>query len=149
MTSITKQSIQLSMDKLKENVAPFPSTLFSAQILPLCASIMLFEMYNPSPVPPSPSARADVDVNLVNSFGKISGSMPVPVSDTLTIISPFNLPAYIFIVPFLVYFIELSIKLDHFSNPVQITLNIHSSRFRILKISDVYDLRFRRIFVLV
>ena len=36
---------------LKVNVAPFPSLLLSAQILPPCASIMLLEMNSPRPVP--------------------------------------------------------------------------------------------------
>jgi hypothetical protein len=36
---------------LKVNVAPFPSLLFSTQILPPCASIMLLEMNSPRPVP--------------------------------------------------------------------------------------------------
>jgi hypothetical protein len=37
--------------KLKLNVAPFPSALFSAHILPPWPSIMLFEINNPNPVP--------------------------------------------------------------------------------------------------
>ena len=37
--------------KLKANVAPIPSLLFSAQILPPCPSIMFLEINSPKPVP--------------------------------------------------------------------------------------------------
>ncbi|MFZ0553800.1 MAG: hypothetical protein WBL67_06760 [Nitrososphaeraceae archaeon] len=75
--------------KLKLNVAPPPSPLFPAsfftelffaQILPLCASIMPLHMYSPSPVPLS-----DLVTNLPNRLDKVSESIPVPVSLTLTI----------------------------------------------------------------
>jgi hypothetical protein len=51
------------------NVAPFPLALFSANILPPLASIMLFEINNPKPVPLS-----DVVANFENKRGKMSGS---------------------------------------------------------------------------
>jgi hypothetical protein len=37
--------------KLKLNVVPIPSLLFSAQILAPCASIIFLVIYNPKPVP--------------------------------------------------------------------------------------------------
>jgi hypothetical protein len=43
---------------------------------------MLFEIYNPNPVPVS-----DFVANFVNNLGIISGSIPVPVSLTLTVIA--------------------------------------------------------------
>jgi hypothetical protein len=61
-------------------VAPFPSWLFSAHIFPPWASIMLLEINNPNPVP-----EKDLVANFENNLGVISGSMPVPVSSTLTI----------------------------------------------------------------
>jgi len=68
---------------LKVNVAPFPSLLFSAQILPPCASIMLLEMNSPRPVP-----VWDLVVNFVKSLDMISGSIPEPVSLTDTMSCP-------------------------------------------------------------
>src|SRR5919108_5370539 len=73
-----------SSGKLNLNAVPFPSGLFSAHILPPCASTMLFEMNNPNPVPVS-----DLETNFVKSRGNISLSMPVPVSLTLTMNSFF------------------------------------------------------------
>ena len=58
----------LSIDKLKANVAPLPSLLFSAQILPPCASTILLDMNNPRPVP----LWSDFVANFENSLGKIS-----------------------------------------------------------------------------
>jgi hypothetical protein len=55
--------------KLNENVAPsFPSLLFSAHILPPCASIILLEINKPKPVPPI----SDFEANFVNSFGNMA-----------------------------------------------------------------------------
>jgi hypothetical protein len=62
-------------------MAPFPSELFSAHIFPSWASIILFDMNNPSPVP-----SKDFVANFENSLGKISESMPVPLSFIPTII---------------------------------------------------------------
>ena len=42
--------------------------------------MILFEIKSPRPVP-----EKDLEANLENSFGKISGSIPVPVSITLTV----------------------------------------------------------------
>src|SRR5215217_8328317 len=53
--------------RLNLNVTPFPSGLFSAQILPPWASTMLFEMNNPNPVP-----VCDLETNFVKSWGIIS-----------------------------------------------------------------------------
>ena len=52
------------MGKLNENVAPFPSSLFLAQIFPPWASIMFFDMKRPKPVP-----WKDFDANFVNNLG--------------------------------------------------------------------------------
>jgi hypothetical protein len=68
---------------LNVNVAPLPPVLFSAHILPPCASMILLEIYNPNPVPLS-----DFLVNFVNNLGNISGSMPVPVSSIVIITEP-------------------------------------------------------------
>jgi len=70
--------------RLNLNVTPFPSGLFSAQILPPWASTMLFEMNNPNPVP-----VCDLETNFVKSWGIISLSMPVPVSLTAAMNSLF------------------------------------------------------------
>jgi hypothetical protein len=61
--------------RLNAKVAPLPSELFSAHIFPLWASIMLFEINKPSPVP-----LCDFEVNFSNSFGNMSESIPEPVS---------------------------------------------------------------------
>jgi hypothetical protein len=53
--------------RLKLKVAPFPSILFSAQILPT----ILLEIYRPKPVP-----LKDFELNFVNNRGIISGSIP-------------------------------------------------------------------------
>jgi hypothetical protein len=63
--------------KLNAKVAPSPSGLFSAQILPPWASTMLFEINSPRPVPLS-----DFVENFVKSRGIMSGSIPVPLSAT-------------------------------------------------------------------
>src|SRR5207245_9609945 len=68
--------------KLKTNVAPLPSVLPSLHIFLPCASTIFFEMNNPRPVPISDSVA-----NIVNSLGKISGPIPIPVSFTLRITS--------------------------------------------------------------
>jgi hypothetical protein len=57
--------------RLKLNVAPFPSALFSAHIFPPWASMMLLEINNPNPIP-----EKDLVANLENSLGNIAGSMP-------------------------------------------------------------------------
>src|ERR671923_23669 len=69
---------QLAIGSVNENVAPFPSLLFSAHILPPCASIIFLEIYRPRPVP-----EKDLDENLVKSLGIISESTPEPLSHTL------------------------------------------------------------------
>jgi len=72
--------IHYLIGKLKLNVPPFLFELFSAHIFPPWASIMLFEINNPNPVP-----SKDFVANFENSLGKISQSMPVPLSFILTI----------------------------------------------------------------
>jgi hypothetical protein len=67
--------------KLNLNVAPFLFELFSAHIFPPWALIILFEINNPNPVP-----SKDFVANFENSLGKISESMPVPLSFILTIV---------------------------------------------------------------
>src|SRR5919198_4444991 len=99
--------------RLKLKVAPFPSILFSAHILPPWASIILLEINNPNPVPVE-----DFEVNFVNNRGIISGSIPLPVSFTLTMA---QLSFFFFIStdtvpppppPSLVNLVALSIKLE-------------------------------------
>src|SRR5829696_3465696 len=68
--------------RLNANIAPIPSGLFSAHILPPCANVIFFEMKSPSPVPFS-----DLLTNLSKRFGKISRSIPLPESLTLTMTS--------------------------------------------------------------
>jgi hypothetical protein len=65
-------------------VAPFPKGLFSAHILPPCASMIFFDRNRPWPVP-----MKDFVANFENSLGIISGFIPVPVSvmDTITLSS--------------------------------------------------------------
>ena len=65
---------------LNENLAPMPSLLFSAHILPPWASMILLEINNPMPV-----SSYDFETNIENNLGNISGSIPVPVSFTVTI----------------------------------------------------------------
>ena len=55
--------------------------LFSAHILPPCASMILLDIYRPRPVPP----LSDFEANLANSLGNTSESIPIPVSLTDTI----------------------------------------------------------------
>ena len=64
------------------NVAPFPSGLFCAHILPPCTSTIFFEINNPNPVPEN-----DFVVNFENNLGSISGSIPCPVSYIVVIAS--------------------------------------------------------------
>src|SRR5919201_1674956 len=71
--------ISLAIGSVNENVAPFPSLLFSAHILPPCASIIFLQIYRPRPVP-----EKDLDENFVKSLGIISGSTPEPLSHMLT-----------------------------------------------------------------
>ena len=61
--------------KLNENVAPFSSKLFWAQMRPPWASIIFLAMNKPRPVP-----WVDLVTNLLNSRGKISSSIPFPLS---------------------------------------------------------------------
>src|SRR6185437_5467953 len=58
----------LLIGRLNANVAPFPSLLFSAHILPPRDSTILFEIYNPSPIP---VPFSDFVANFVKSFGNI------------------------------------------------------------------------------
>jgi hypothetical protein len=73
-------------------VQPFPLLLFDAQILPSWASIIFLEIYSPNPVPPPSS---DLVTNFENSFGRILGSIPHPVSlifiNTLFILTYFSI----------------------------------------------------------
>jgi hypothetical protein len=48
--------------KLNENVAPLPSALFSAPIIPPWASTIPFEIYNPNPDPVS-DLVANLEIN--------------------------------------------------------------------------------------
>ena len=57
-----------------------PLELFSAHILPPWASIIFLTIKRPRPVPWS-----DLVANFVNSLGKISLSMPIPLSFIITI----------------------------------------------------------------
>ena len=79
LVTIEDSSSVQSSGRLKLNVAPFPSVLFSAHILPPWASTILLEIYNPRPVP-----EKDFEANFENSFGIISAWIPEPVSLTLT-----------------------------------------------------------------
>jgi hypothetical protein len=56
--------------RLKQNVDPLPSALFSAHILPPRASTILLDIPNSVPV-------TDFVANFVNSLGYISASIPV------------------------------------------------------------------------
>jgi hypothetical protein len=77
----------LLIGKLKLKVAPtpplpsLPSILFSAHILPPWASIMLLQINKPSPIP---VPLSDFVANFENNLGKISESIPLPVSFILT-----------------------------------------------------------------
>ena len=62
--------------------APILSLLFSAHILPPWASMILLEINNPKPV-----SSFDFETNIEHNLGNISGSIPVPVSFTVTITS--------------------------------------------------------------
>ena len=66
--------------KVNVNVAPLASELFFAHILPPWASIILFEINIPNPVP-----VCDFVANFVNSLGNICRSIPMPLSFMLTI----------------------------------------------------------------
>jgi|GEM_PF-2012404 len=72
---------EIVQEEKPKSLFPYSLELFSAHILPSCASIIPLHMYNPSPVPP----LADLVTNFVNSLGNISGSIPSPVSFILTI----------------------------------------------------------------
>ena len=80
-----------AIGKPKLNVAPLPSELFSAHILPPWASTILLEIYNPKPVP-----EFDLVANLVNSLGIISGCIPSPVSLTAIMTSWFSSLLFLF-----------------------------------------------------
>jgi hypothetical protein len=97
------------MGRLNVNVAPLRPVLFSADILPPCASTILLEMYNPNPIPLS-----DFVTNLVNNLGNISASIPVPVSSTPILTEPASsfFSLVIAIVPRLVKLIALLNRLE-------------------------------------
>jgi hypothetical protein len=65
----------LANGSVNVRVAPIPSALFSAHILPPCDSMILFDMNKPNPAPFS-----DFVVNFVNDVGIISEAIPIPVS---------------------------------------------------------------------
>ena len=60
------QTVSHNAGRLNANVAPFPSGLFSAHILPPCASTIFLETYSPNPRP-----SEEVVANFVKSFGKM------------------------------------------------------------------------------
>jgi hypothetical protein len=68
------------------------AALLIAHILPPCLSIILLEINNPNPVPPS---VVDLVANFVKNFGNISKSIPVPVSFILTTISSLLLLSFL------------------------------------------------------
>ena len=55
------------IDILNENLAPMPSLLFSAHILPPWASMILLEINNPKPV-----SSFDFETNIEHNLGNIS-----------------------------------------------------------------------------
>src|SRR6266487_4701693 len=78
----------LLIGRLKLKVAPtpplpsLPSILFSAHISPPWASIILLQINKPSPIP---GLLSDFVANFENNLGKISESIPLPVSFILTL----------------------------------------------------------------
>ena len=72
--------------RLKVKVAPLPSELFSAHILPPCASTIFLEINNPRPVPWN-----DFDANFENNLGTIWWCIPWPVSFMVTKTYPLSL----------------------------------------------------------
>src|ERR671930_2338538 len=70
--------------RVNENMAPFPSLLFSAHNLPPWDSMILFDMNKPNPVPPV----SDLVANFVNNLGNMSGCIPSPLSLILTMTCP-------------------------------------------------------------
>jgi hypothetical protein len=85
-------SIYLLNGRLNANVAPFPSGLVCAHILPPWASTMLFEINKPNPIP---LLKVEPIANFENKFGKILEGKPMPVSFIFTITSP-PLPVFFF-----------------------------------------------------
>jgi hypothetical protein len=65
---LTNYYEDINSGKLNANVAPLPSLLFSAHILPPWASTIFLEIYKPNPVP-----SKDFVANLVNNLGITSG----------------------------------------------------------------------------
>src|SRR3989442_9510157 len=59
---------------------PYHQDYFHHKSSPPCALTIFFDMKRPSPVPPV----SDLVVNLVNSLGNTSASIPAPVSFMLT-----------------------------------------------------------------
>src|SRR5215208_2322486 len=76
--------------RVKLKVAPFLSGLFSAHIVPSWASIMLFDMNNPNPVPPA--SFLDLLANFENNLFNSSESIPIPVSLTVIMASSCFVP---------------------------------------------------------
>src|SRR5215204_1620721 len=65
--------------------------------------MILFEIYKPKPVPVS-----DLVANFENNRGRISGSMPVPVSLTLTMTSLSSLSSLLFLLLLLLFLLSTS-----------------------------------------
>jgi hypothetical protein len=82
----------LSNGRLTENIAPLPSALFSAHILPPWASIVPLEIKNPDPDPVS-----ELVTNFENNLSYSSESIPVPLSFMLIITLASLLPLILFL----------------------------------------------------
>ena len=90
---------------------PLPCSL-STQILPPCFSTNSLQSINPSPVPVSFSVPfVERTCDILNSFARLSGGIPIPLSETEIVTSPEFCSALIVILPPLfVNFIEFDTR---------------------------------------
>jgi len=95
---VIQQNLQLD-GNVNENVLPLPNSL-STQILPPCFSTNFWQINKPKPVPFSLAVPGDVYSCVAsNSFDKISGAIPIPVSEIEIVTAELFCSVQIVIVP--------------------------------------------------
>ena len=80
------------------NLDPFPSPSDSAHILPPLFSTITLPTYRPRPVPPT--LRRDLSLpreNLAKRYGSSDCGMPMPVSETVTLIQSVLSSSFLFL----------------------------------------------------
>ena len=131
---------------------PYPGSL-STQILPPCFSTNSLQSNRPNPVPDSASVP-DVDktFEISNSFNKLSGAIPTPLSVTDIVVSFAVCTAEIFITPSLfVNFIALETRflktVFNISISAKIFTLLFSAQFMVIPLESAPCLRSSSVFL--